>query len=487
MKLKRCICITFILVSNLFYIQAQKEAYNWFFGYNSGLTWKTTRSLPAVGLFSTAPNTTLDNLPDFVAGSKIQTHEGCFSLSDSKGDLLFYSDGMTIWDKEHGVMENGTGLTGDNSSAQSGIILPYPGHPNQYIAVSIKLTTGNLAAYSIVDMNQNDRLGKVITKNIQFTGHSGVVGESVSSIRHANGKDYWIVAPGRGTSSYFNAWKVTSEGVQNTSPVITPIGTDVSATNNGYLKFTPDGKHFVWGTWHAKKMFIGDFDTNTGLFSNITEFPISAYGIEFSASGKYLYFTDNSSTIYAYDFAALLSNPATVPVTYSQKIYGAFQLAPDGRIYMAHYTGSNTAAYVIDNPEEYPDLKIYRIDGFLPNDHFRMGLPSFAANWFAITIEGAQSLCVNTTESYAITLSQSSDTDEIAYTEWDFGDGGSFLKDTNVSSGTQTHSHTYTKPGLYNITVRSYLANGMEAASETITVKVNPCVLPVNPNVHLFN
>ena len=122
MKLKICFIIILALASSQLY--AQKEANNWFFGSNIGWSWNTTRSYPATGVFGTTTNTTLYGLPSLVSGSLMSTGEGCFSVSDEDGNLLFFSDGMTIWNKEKAIMQNGQNLTGHSSSAQSRIIIP---------------------------------------------------------------------------------------------------------------------------------------------------------------------------------------------------------------------------------------------------------------------------------------------------------------------------------------------------------------------------
>src|SRR5258708_3864071 len=72
---------------------AQKEMNNWFFGYNAGLDFNA-------------------GAPVFQSGS-LRNWEGCASISDRYGHLLFYTDGMTVWDRLHRVMPNGAGLKGD--------------------------------------------------------------------------------------------------------------------------------------------------------------------------------------------------------------------------------------------------------------------------------------------------------------------------------------------------------------------------------------
>lgn len=88
--------------------------------------------------------------------------------------------------------------------------------------------------------------------------------------------------------------------------------------------------------------------------------------------------------------------------------------------------------------------------------------------------------CVNTEQTFSVDVS------DISKTEWYFGDGSAVETDTN--SGTQTHPHTYAKPGTYTIVVRYFKSDGSEATTErkTLEVTVNPCAIPVNPNRHLY-
>lgn len=106
--------------------------------------------------------------------STINTVEDCFSLSDSKGNLLFYSDGMTVWNRQHAVMKNGTGLNTHTSSSRSVVILPYPEISNKYIIVSLGQIGQNNITYSIVDMdasrNGGYADGVVADKNIPLLG-----------------------------------------------------------------------------------------------------------------------------------------------------------------------------------------------------------------------------------------------------------------------------------------------------------------------------
>lgn len=85
-------------------VLAQKESNIWYFGGNAGIT------------FSTNP-------PTYLTDGMLASQEGCATICDNNGNLLFYTDGVTVWNKIHAVMDNGTGLHGNNSSTQSSIIV----------------------------------------------------------------------------------------------------------------------------------------------------------------------------------------------------------------------------------------------------------------------------------------------------------------------------------------------------------------------------
>src|SRR6185503_9676016 len=81
---------------------AQKEANVWYFGTNAGVDFNS-------------------GAPVAITNGKLNTNEGCATIADkSTGQLLFYTDGITVYDRTHAIMSNGTGLKGNASSTQSG-------------------------------------------------------------------------------------------------------------------------------------------------------------------------------------------------------------------------------------------------------------------------------------------------------------------------------------------------------------------------------
>src|SRR6188472_1444973 len=148
---------------------AQKELNNWFFGNKAALNFG-----------SGAPVNT--------AGSNLVSPAGCSSISDTQGNLLFYSDGMTVWNRNHLPMPNGSGLLGDAGATQSVLITYHPGNPNLYYIFTMDKVGGtNGLRYTLVDMTLNGGLGgvDVTQKNIDFS-LQGV--EKIGAVKHRNGR-----------------------------------------------------------------------------------------------------------------------------------------------------------------------------------------------------------------------------------------------------------------------------------------------------------
>ena len=72
-------------------ICSQNEAKKWYFGANAGLD------------FAANPPTVLVN-------SAMNVLEGCASIADAAGNLLFYTNGLEVYNNEHQVMPNGDDL-----------------------------------------------------------------------------------------------------------------------------------------------------------------------------------------------------------------------------------------------------------------------------------------------------------------------------------------------------------------------------------------
>lgn len=255
---------------------SQGEANYWYFGQNAGLN------------FNSSP-------PTVMFDGQVNTNEGCSSISSPNGNLLFYTDGRTIWNANHQIMPNanyfaGTGLNGDPSSTSSGLIVPHPTQDNLYYVFTVDEPHhdnafaypnqgpanpdgsprnnysdvpshtvpqdddgfNNGLAYTLVDMNLDNGLGDVVAaeKNIELQTYDPnnaddvkfKCSEKITAVRAQDCNSIWVITHFKNT---FYAFLIDENGI-NQTPVTSQIGPFVSTDDYrraaiGYLKASPNG------------------------------------------------------------------------------------------------------------------------------------------------------------------------------------------------------------------------------------------------------
>lgn len=314
--------------------------------------------------------------------SVINTNEGCAAISDANGQLLFYTDGISVWNKNHQLMPNGSGLMGGISSTQSALIVPSPSSITDYYIFTVDEIGGpNGFRYSIVDMTLQLNLGDVTVKN------SAILSNVTEKLTAVGQSGYYWVAVHEWNSNAFYLYQLTSSGLQ--APVISNSGiihsNSVIQNTYGQMKFSPCGDRLAAAVGYLDTIEVFDFDAATGIVSNPVSLPAGyhVYGIEFSPDGHYLYAStyDTQGTLVQYDLfagnAAAINASKTV-ISTTADIYG-LQLAPDGKIYVAK--SFNQFLGVIDQPA-LPGLSCNYIDLGLDLD------PQFTGNTSALSLPG---------------------------------------------------------------------------------------------------
>ncbi len=134
--------LLFGFLPNMF---AQEQNANWYFGNQAGINFND----------GSAPSTLLTD-------GVMNAPAGCASVSDDFGGLLFYTDGVTVWNKNHVPMSNGN-LMGDVNVSQSVVIIPNPASVDQYyiFSNSAENQAHSGLRYSVVDMTLASGLGDV--------------------------------------------------------------------------------------------------------------------------------------------------------------------------------------------------------------------------------------------------------------------------------------------------------------------------------------
>lgn len=378
--------LNILLLFALFQSSAQKQGDIWYFGDGAGID------------FSTGSPVTLNNGATSFIGCPACHAEGTASICDSSGQLLFYTDGNQVWDRNHILLPNGTNLTSNISATQSSIIIPKPGSNELFYIFNVDdFYINNLAGgitYSIVDICMNSGFGDVLiaTKNVQLETN---MTEKLTAIRHQNGIDYWILAH-KFQSDQFCAFLLTSNGIVDT--VYSNVGSVHSGNVGaaiGQLKASPNGQKIAIVNSQASVNIAEyfDFDATTGIVSN----PVSIqsdpnwgyYGVSFSPDNTKLYIacTINGNGVYQFDLNAGGGNPASVLASKTQIAftynYMGLQLANNGKIYVARSPfGFNDYIGVIDNPNA-TGLACNYIDSavFLNGHSASYGFPNFVDSY----------------------------------------------------------------------------------------------------------
>ena len=257
MKPEFYITVIFLFVSIVSF--SQKQANVWYFGQNSGLDFNS-------------------GSPQVLEDGALNTFEGVSSISDFNGNLLFYTDGMTVYNKNHAVMSNGSGLGGHPSSTQSGVIVPVPLSGTRYLVFTVDYVynAGDLF-YSVVDMNQAGGLGSVITKNTYLQTNSA---EKITAVNHSNMQDIWVVIHERG-NNVFRSYLVTKDGVTGSS-VVSNTGPSLGTNGEqGYLKISPDGSKLAMASYHNRRIDVSTFNNSSGrvTYNFGFNYPDATYGV----------------------------------------------------------------------------------------------------------------------------------------------------------------------------------------------------------------
>lgn len=303
--------IVFIYLLLVFSINSQAQDLrnmNWVFANGNGLNFTNATSPSSFAVTTTPP---------------FEPIEGCASVSDSLGNLLFFTDGVRLWRNLGGSYQLLTSsLLGNGSSAQNVIIIPRPDSTDNYYIVTIDGFTGGRAGmyFSELDLSLNGGVGAFVTLNTPFTDQNGTPingsyfnnSEGVTVTPHTNGSDFWIIAHAKNNlapNSNLLSYLVTANGVSTTP---TSFLNTTNIAGNNWLKvvkvstFSNYATNIAYST-DASGVFAGNFNRTTGAFTigttaigiTGTTTPLTyTYGVEFSRDKLYYTVTQAVSSNY---------------------------------------------------------------------------------------------------------------------------------------------------------------------------------------------
>jgi hypothetical protein len=314
---------------------------------------------------------------------------GNSSISDTNGNLLFYSNGFDIFNSNGQFMDNGDTIvptayyiakSGSSFNSQTSIILPIQ-YERYYLITSsfsdnqhIDCITNNncyhdLLLYNVIDMNANGGAGKVVKRMVPAISNASFRKTQMMACRHGNGKDWWLLK-NEGDNGNVHTFLFTQDSVYDK-------GVQVFAQPNwgpwdiqGQSTFNSDGSMFAT-TSHGSStgyVFLADFDRCHGLLSNpsVIQMPLGSQqnpndttlwdrlsvGLAFSPNNQFLYVISYTN-VYQYDLQDNtwfhVAGLDTLPN--AAQGYKTAYLGPDNKIYIGNSHGLSKQMSRIDNPD----------------------------------------------------------------------------------------------------------------------------------------
>lgn len=375
--MKHLVFILIFLMTCWTAIFGQNQNNKWTFGYGVGIDFNSGVATPFK--------------------DSIKTESACASVSNFSGDLMFYTNGVSVWNRHHMVMTNGSGLLGDSqaSVSQGAVIVPFVNDTNRFYIFYMKNyanTQEDDLYYSVVDMSLDNGLGDLVpgTKNTWIA--SGMS----SALTTVPGLDcnVWLVTHMR-QDNVVISYEINDTGINTTKPVVSVGGhwqadyayeTSVMKTSPNYdqigiSNFTTSQEYNTIVLYSSIELM--DFNRATGQITGtkmldssssfVTSLLDNFLSLEFSPDGSKLYACApflalyGQSSVFQYDLS--LGNwpaiQASKTALFNPVLVSDLKRGPDGRIYVTSSFGVPATQLDVINDPNLPGLSCsYTPGGF---------------------------------------------------------------------------------------------------------------------------
>ena len=328
--------------------QVWKRYSNWNFGNKAGIKFNDLTGIPSA-----------QNSNSMIA------HEGCASISDVNGNLLFYTNGINLWDfNDNKITSPGNLLKGGESSTQAVMIIPKPlSNYQKYYVITTPEWGNGFSYYSVVDIgfpnynitfeaNQVNILlnypqSQYYPEN-QFPKNNS---EKLTAICRINGKDMWIIMHEK-IGRRFLFFLADENGITFHHSETQQGYYSTYSSVPGHMKISPDGTKLAVALAQDNHIIIYNLNTNneSSMLSspNVIYLNEQVYGIEFSPNSQLLYATvgGDPPTSNNFFFQYRISDRVkTMEINLTMSYYRleSLQLGPDSRIYICTNKGSTSA------------------------------------------------------------------------------------------------------------------------------------------------
>lgn len=505
-------------------LSAQKHDYMWPLGYN-----------PETSAFRFFYNFNTDTPSVSLRTDTYSTGLYSASYCDKNGQLMFFSNGLKIFDKNGAIVENGEGLNPtvvewqtqlSYPGGQTGFFLENPSNASILYFISLDfgehpagqwpyVFVGKNVVVATIDITANNGAGKVLEKNrVLLTGTL----MSPAACRHANGRDWWILTSNADENQHYRIL-LTPSGFS--APQTQAIGSKPSPLliGNNLVGncFSPQGQYYVDA--HEQLGFsIFQFDRCSGLLSQEKRYDYPApdpqtpnfrrysygSGAVFSPDEKLFYKTTKYNPaaaewavvgnipylfqfdLTAPDLAASIDTINTInPLEYYpyalnlDGFYGA-ELGPDGRIYIVHQANSYCSVQYPNirgkgckfiHDKPFFDVQKGAAIPYMPN--YRLGsLDGSACDTLGLNNIPVANFRVDDTLTMLSRYFYDLSHHEPANWHWNFGDGN--------TSTEQSPLHHFATPSIYQVCLTVSNTNGSDTQCRTLYIGVSATTSPEN-------
>ena len=506
----RLISISLFLIMLSVDLDAQKEDFVWYTG-KSELGYCCAHFFTFNDTSYTIELVTIDH------PYKIRASSGKSTIADKEGNLLFFTDGFDVFNKDYQLMKNGDSvfvmegqlldfysLSGGVNIPDWTIILPSPEKENEYFLFYLGIKDdennptqfrGNGLNYSKIDISLNDGLCEVIEKNINLKELKSQT-SGLKSIRHANGRDWWILVREM-LNARWHVFLLDDRGV-NFSHVSEVIEMPEYYCRLVIYNYVTDqyicktGSHFYpWKFYHDSpfdyQFHVYDFDRCTGNFDFAHTFELETWDFKYQLktltlcpNGRYLYGGLGGRYLIQYDTWAedvqATADTLLNIFTMDNAIPGIYEpkLTPKGELWLKHWAKDSIT--IILNPE-LKGSKVNISDEFIVTPWVSSGTFPNNANYRIGPIDGSpcDTLGIDNLpkawfryNGMNLTHLERRFTDASYFRpelwEWDFGDGSTFI-------GREPGVHEFPDPGDYHVCLTVSNENAEDTYCEWVTIE----------------
>lgn len=309
----------------------------------------------------------------FTLSRKNNIDEGTSVLSDKNGNLLYYSNGYSLFNSVD--FEVISELLGSSSSTQGSLILNngdstfnvFVTDFCNYPSPKLSLTSFNLSG-SIINIDRLNRL--LLTDGT----------EKISGIMMKNSITPLSITHNKGDYFYSFFMNKSNDII---CPTISKISSSAMLRNSygqGMIKLSPSGKFVAMAATYFSGFFeIYPFDSETGIVgeSVVSLQNIRPYGIEFSPNEKFLYVTLVSGDLLQVN----IETETYINIGFTKNdAFTGMQRGPDNKIYIARVL--EPFLDVIEFPDSAGMACGFVQKAVTLPANVNYGLPNFNASYF---------------------------------------------------------------------------------------------------------